>query len=1445
MSHRGFASYSEPYELEFYILGSHENYIDSAVNVTNKELFKGDVSVPGGCYDTAMGSTSYSVLCSTCLHTKKYCPGHSGSYDTRYPFKSPLFRTTIAKWLKIICHRCGRLVVNKKFKVINDKTLGEYAKLAREVEVCPWADCNEPHPTIKIDKFKPAVFMADYGRGKPKIELHNHIIKDIFERVTNETILTVGKPLKCPPRNLLLDIIRVPPNTVRPDIRKIGGSRSNNSDITALLKAIIETDEVLPTVIPDSIQDELNKLYFNADMSYYEMIKGSSSTNNQVRISTSTNKAVASLATKHPKKEGRIRNNLMGKRCGEMGRSVLSGDNSLAVDEIGIPISMARALHVPITVRFYNKDELTVIFNNRRSIYPGCAAIKKNTGTYHKIEHLDPTYELQEGDIVYRDLIEGKDYCNFNRQPSLSASQIGSHKIKIMEKSSTIRLNVSACVSYGADFDGDNGNLLHSQNIKSRVELRKLSWMGNWMVSPQNYAPYYGCVQDNLIGVSELTRSCVKIDKWHAMLLFSNIKPISEEGFNFDKMEYNGRELVSKFLPKINFPKKKSSVYLPQYAPYIEYNPDEIYVQINRGELISGILDKATIGQETMGSIFHVINNEYGANAALDTIYNLNQIATRFLMWKGYTVGVKDIIIGEDSLKKIHEQTEAMINDAESITKKLFNRELVSPLGVDLLDYYEQEQLNALEPADSFVIPILNDIDFFNNDLAKMVFYGSKGKKQNIININGSLGKITIGGKRPQRNFGWWRTSPYFPRYDMSPRSLGFIENSYREGLDSDIFPFAASDARYGSINNALSTSISGAQNRISIKNLESILTNNLRQATKEENVVQILYAESGVDTRKTELVKFLTASLSDNEMREQYKATKNMFPDFSSKNSNELDKIFDEEFKQLEEDRQTYREIFMRVESNNPGQYLFDDKRQMPVNPYRIIEDVIFTYEDIAKGLSKEQSRLDPVSAVKKVRQLCSDIPYMYFNSNYESKKYAIPKVYEVACTLLCILIRMYLSLVNLSKKKVSNYHLDIIINKIKITFKNSLIEYGRAVGILAAQCLSQVLTQANLDSRHRGGGGGGSSGTTADRFREILAAKSTKDMKDPRMLIMVLPEYEKNKPKVQEIANHIEMMNFERFISSERIFFEPYGAPIHPEYVHEAKIIKQFESLNIGMMIPENLTKWCIRYDIDKESLIINSMKLDTIIIKLRIEFPDIFWVYTPENADNIIIRAYLTHNMVDMSGVFDEHSILKIAGSISKTIIRGVKNITYTEVTHIAKSEIQPDGSIKTNKIFAISTYGTNLEEILMNPYVDKKRTQTNSIAEMEEIFGIDAARNKIITEIIKTMSSDSVIYEHTSIFADEMVFSGSVTGIQKTGLQEREPSNVTLRLSFQSPIQVIEHAALNNITDTISGISGPLVNGQAPSVGTLYNEIFIDEEFVERELKEMNKINDEEL
>ena len=284
-----FSYYNKVQTLSFYVLGSDENAKDSNVVITNKELFKADLPIPEGVYDAHMGTTDHLWLCETCGNTKATCPGHPGSCELRYPVKSPLFREFILKWLKVVCFQCGSLLSDKNIKAAKPKLLAEYVKISRTITVC--RRCKAPHPIVSKDKFEQATFYVEYSDSKfsKREELFNHEIKQILDRISDDTVKFLG-------------------NTIRPDIRRVGGNRSNNSDITALTKNIVEINELLPSDIPEKekIDKDLREMYFNLDMAYYEMIKGTSGSGNQVRMITNTNKTPNSIANRIPKKEGRI-----------------------------------------------------------------------------------------------------------------------------------------------------------------------------------------------------------------------------------------------------------------------------------------------------------------------------------------------------------------------------------------------------------------------------------------------------------------------------------------------------------------------------------------------------------------------------------------------------------------------------------------------------------------------------------------------------------------------------------------------------------------------------------------------------------------------------------------------------------------------------------------------------------------------------------------------------------------------------------------------------------------------------------------------------------------------------------------------------------------------------------------------------------------------------------
>ena len=1437
----GIPYYSRIYDLAFYVKSSEEILDESCINVTNKEIMRNDRPAPEGLYDPHMGTTSFTWDCSTCGNQKAICPGHPGSLDLKYPVKSPMFRDELLKWLKIICYHCGNVVVKIKSGGQPDKLLSELVKNVKTVNNCP--HCGEPHLQVMKDKKKPFIFwrikQSDNKKIVTKEEYYNHHIKKVLERITTKTVEQLGKPSRSHPKKFILTSIPVPPNTIRPDIRRIGGSRSSNSDTTSLLKTIFEINEVLPEEIPEDSQlmQKTKDAYYNLDVAYHSMVKGGS--NGDVKMVTNTNKQPVAIAERFPKKSGRIRRNLMGKRVEYMIRSVITGDPDIQIDEVGVPKIHAMDLEIPEKVTARNIEKLKRYFNNGTKAYPGCKHIIRGSdgGTYRR-DLLDPNYQLQIGDTVMRDMITG-DYLCFNRQPSLLFSNISGMRVVVMESGNTLRINPAVCNFFNADFDGDQMNSIVPQNIMSRNECMIVSKVARWLISPQNHAPLVGAFQDALIGLFELTKNGLTFSKWHSMQMFNKINS-KNINYDFTESHYTNRQLVSRILPEINVTGKSPSYYQKQFAPLIKYDPEDIAVNIVRGELKSGVLDKSTSGQSVAGSIVHIIANEYGSDMALRVVYNLQQIVHQFFLYHGFTVGISDINISANAMAEVKKNLATLVLNSRKITQRMNDGKLIAPLGTSFHDYYENEQINALAAGDDFVNPILSDINIKTNHLVRLILSGSKGKMTNFVSINGAIGVQTINGNRFGAQAGWGRTSPYFVRYDTEPDANGFISMSFREGVRSDVYCFMAGEARHGLISNALKTSVTGYQNRISIKNLESIIVDNMRKSTKNMNVIQPLYAECGLDAGKLEKVKFPTIAISDKMFIEKYKADSSLFPNIKINNE-----IFEKEFEQLNVDRDYYRKIHMTLEAHNPKEYVMSDTKQMPVNVARIIDDIVYNYKDISEKIEPEEKILDPKYAIEIVKATCESLGYVFTNDLQRRLNAPIPKYIKSSTKLLQILIRSYLCTKNLVQKSVYNSLLDIILQKIVTTYKKSLIDYGTSVGIIAAQCVCEQFTQYVLDSKHRTGGGGGTKTNAIIRTQEVLGAKLTESMKNPRMLIMVKPEYEHDKIKVQEIANHIEMMNFGRFISTTRIFFEEYGNPLHPNYKHEVAMIKEFEKYNYGIKIPGDLASWCIRYTLNREEMILKSMKLETIILALRKTHPEIFIAYSSENSKDIIIRVYLRNSMFKQSVDYYKDNVVFTMKNLSSVVVRGIRNIIGTSVIDVMRHEIitegENKGALELKKIYAIAAAGTNMTDIMSNPYIDAYRTQSDSIEEIQRVFGLTAARNKIINEMMAAL--ENLNRMHCSLFADEMCYAGQVSNIQKTGLQKREYANVSLRISFQTAIQVIQNAAIHGLIDKINGLSGSLIMGTNPLIGTTYNSIILDEEFIAEQVKNFeNNLDD---
>lgn len=436
-------------KVRFSHLGSEDNAKQSVVNITSQELFRGNVPYPGGIYDASLGTTDYNYSCSCCLNNKKHCIGHPGSRVMNYPVYSPIVLAEITKWLRIACHRCGNLVIDKSEwqRIPKAKRLYEISKLPKNNNrTCP--TCKYTQPIVKRDKDRKFSFIAEIYDGTNRLDqyrLYPHIVATIFDKISDQSVLDMGKYPDSHPRKFVEKIIKIPPTTIRPDIRKLGGGRASNDDLTMLLKQLIKKDDLMPAVIPDAIDEKLGAAIEELNAIYYNFIKG------PVGKGGVTN--ATAIAMRLRGKRGRFRKNQLGKRVGYSGRSTIVGNCKLRMNQVGVPIRFARILQVKETVQHYNRERLGEYVLNGTKRYPGCTKIIKHNGAEFAADSLREGFELEVGDSIFRDLVNG-DVIYYNRQPSLKSSNITAMEIVIVLDTTnhTLSHNVCMCPYWDADF---------------------------------------------------------------------------------------------------------------------------------------------------------------------------------------------------------------------------------------------------------------------------------------------------------------------------------------------------------------------------------------------------------------------------------------------------------------------------------------------------------------------------------------------------------------------------------------------------------------------------------------------------------------------------------------------------------------------------------------------------------------------------------------------------------------------------------------------------------------------------------------------------------------------------------------------------------------------------------------------------------------------------------
>ena len=184
--------------------------------------------------------------------------------------------------------------------------------------------------------------------------------------------------------------------------------------------------------------------------------------------------------------------------------------------------------------------------------------------------------------------------------------------------------------------------------------------------------------------------------------------------------------------------------------------------------------------------------------------------------------------------------------------------------------------------------------------------------------------------------------------------------------------------------------------------------------------------------------------------------------------------------------------------------------------------------------------------------------------------------------------------------------------------------------------------------------------------------------------------------------------------------------------------------------------------------------------------------------DDKDSILLKAR------GKDSTFNE--VYKTKEKVKDFTIKGVKGI----------KQVLP---VRREEEFIIITAGSNLADVLQLEEVDAYRTTTNNIFEIENVLGIEAARQAIVNEISKVIEDQglNVDFRHIMLVADTMCVGGTVKGITRYGVVS-DKSSVLARASFETPIKHIINAALVGEVDNLDSVVENVMINQAVPIGT---------------------------
>jgi len=580
------------------------------------------------------------------------------------------------------------------------------------------------------------------------------------------------------PEWMILTVIPVIPPDLRPMVQLDGG-RFATSDLNDLYRRVINRNNRLQRLLDLGAPDIIVR---NEKRMLQEAVDALIDNGRRGRPVTGPgNRPLKSLSDMLKGKQGRFRQNLLGKRVDYSGRSVIVVGPELKIYQCGLPKEMAIELFKPFVMKRLVED-----------------------GLAHNIKSAKKMVERLEAEVwdVLEEVIREHPVM-LNRAPTLHRLGIQAFEPVLVE-GKAIRLHPLVCTAYNADFDGDQMAVHVPLSVEAQAECRFLLLSPNNLLKPSDGGPVTVPSQDMVLGTYYLTQERegekgegkIFKDENEAILAYENKEVTLHAKIKVKRvLEIDGQiktGLVDTSVGRIIF-----NEAIPQDLGFVDrtIEENELKYEIN-----------FLVGKKQLKQILERCINVHGSTKTSEVLDAIKQLGFKYSTKGAITVSISDMEVPEGK-KEILEEAE---NTVENIMKQ-FKRGMMTE---------EERYKNVVETwrkaDDRITDALLGGLGKYNN-IYMMAHSGARGSDKQIKQLAGMRGLMA----------------------DTSGRTIELpIKSNFREGLDVLEYFISAHGARKGLADTALRTADSGYLTRRLVDVSQDLIIRELDCCHGEDEVV-------------------------------------------------------------------------------------------------------------------------------------------------------------------------------------------------------------------------------------------------------------------------------------------------------------------------------------------------------------------------------------------------------------------------------------------------------------------------------------------------------------------------------------------------------------------------------------------------------------------------------